>query len=68
MSDDVEAMAQLDWLWSSKLQQKLQDDGRNDRIVETTVAELSRQLDKGHLDDEEEHVERTAPKSKPINR
>jgi hypothetical protein len=62
MSDDVEAMAQLDWLWSSKLQQKLHNDG----IVETTVAELSRHLDKELLDDELQ--ERTAPKLKPVNR
>ena len=62
MSDDVEAMAQLDWLWSSKLQQKL----HYEQIVRTTtVAELSRQLDKGHLDDEEPEER---PKEKPINR
>jgi len=57
LADDVEAMAQLDWLWSSN--------GLNRKIVledETSVAEVSKQLDKD--------FQRTEAngKSKPVER
>ncbi len=69
LSDDAEAMAQLDWLWSNKLKKRNShrriDDAVGVAVKDEagdgegeTVAELSQQLDKL-----ESHS-----KSKPINR
>ena len=69
LSDDAEAMAQLDWLWSNKLK-KRNSHRRIEDVVGVavkeevgggegeTVAELSQQLDKLECHS----------KSKPINR
>jgi hypothetical protein len=58
LADDVEAMAQLDWLWSSnKLSRKIGD------ADETSVAEVSKQLDKDF-----QNFEQNSQNSKPVQR
>ena len=58
LADDVEAMAQLDWLWSSnRLNRKIALED------ETSVAEVSKQLDKDF-----QRNETNGGKSKPVER
>ena len=67
MADDAEAMAQLDWLWSSQINRKIPDkkpEVETKPEMETTVAELSRQLDKDQMDCDQQND----AKSKPIQK
>jgi hypothetical protein len=54
-------MAQLDWLWSSRMNQKIPEKPE----TETTVAELSRHLDKDQMMD---FGQQNDAKSKPIQK